>query len=237
MPIFKLKLIEQKPVAHNTIEFKFEKPEGFNFTAGQYGGFTLINPTETDASGITRRFTLLSTPQDNYIAVTTRSQNSAYKRMLCSLTAGNEIKFAGPSGNFTLHDDTTIPTVFIAGGIGIAPFYSMIRDCAIRQSQRTITLFYGNQSTNDAAYLTELAALENQMPNLKIVNTLASPSPDWQGETGYITHTMLRKYVVDLTLPIYYICGSPSMVTTIQETLLEMGIEQEHIKVEDFPGY
>jgi ferredoxin-NADP reductase len=72
MPIFKLKLIEQHPVATNTIEFRFEKPDNFNFVAGQYGGFTLINPTETDAGGITRRFSLLSTPQDNYIALTTR---------------------------------------------------------------------------------------------------------------------------------------------------------------------
>jgi ferredoxin-NADP reductase len=113
----------------------------------------------------------------------------------------------------------------------------MIRDCAAKQPQRPITLFYGNQTTKDGAYLNELAALQQQMPNFKLVNALAAPDPDWQGETGYITHTMLRKYVVDLASPIYYICGSPSMVTVLQETLLEMGIEQERIKVEDFPGY
>jgi ferredoxin-NADP reductase len=237
MPIFKLKLIEQKPVATNTIEFRFEKPDNFNFVAGQYGGFTLINPTETDAGGITRRFSFLSMPQDNYIAVTTRIQSSAYKRELKNLTPGSEIKFAGPTGNFVLHEDVNTPAVFIAGGIGVTPFYSMIRDCAARQPNRHITLFYGNQTAKDGAYLDELATLQQQMPNFKLVNALAAPDADWQGETGYITHTMLRKYVVDLASPIYYICGSPSMVTTLQETLLEMGIEQERIKVEDFPGY
>ncbi len=237
MPIFKLKLIEQRNVANNTIEFRFEKPEGFNFVAGQYGGLTIINPKETDKGGNTRRFSFLSAPQDNYLAFTTRVQNSAYKRMMCSLTPGGEIKLAGPSGNFTLHEDVNTPAVLIAGGIGIAPFYSMIRDCAARQPQRKITLFYGNQSMSDGAYLNELMALEKQMPNFKLVSTLAKPPADWQGETGFITHTILRKYVVDLASPIYYICGSPSMVTALQETLLEMGIEQERIKVEDFPGY
>jgi ferredoxin-NADP reductase len=237
MPIFKLKLIEQKPVATNTFEFRFEKPDNFNFVAGQYGGFTLINPAETDAGGITRRFSLLSAPQDNHIGVTTRVQQSAYKRMLCALKPGEEIKFAGPSGNFTLHEDAHIPAVMIAGGIGIAPFYSIIRDCAAREPQRNITLFYGNQTVKDSAYLAELTALARQMPNFKFVAVLNAPDADWQGETGFITHTMLRKYIVDLATPIYYICGSPVMVTTLQETLLEMGIDQERIKVEDFPGY
>lgn len=237
MPIFKLKLIQQTPVANNTIEFRFEKPDNFNFIPGQYGGFTLLNPPETDAGGITRRFSLLCTPQDNYLAFTTRIQNSAYKRVLSLLTPGSEIKFAGPSGNFTLHEEINTPAVLIAGGIGIAPFYSMIRDCAARQPQRNITLFYGNQTLADSAYFAELQALEKQMPHFKLVAAFAAPASDWQGETGYITHTMLRKYVVDLASPIYYICGSPSMVTVLQETLLEMGIEQERIKVEDFPGY
>jgi len=237
MPIFKLKLLGQKTVANNTFEFRFEKPEGFNFVAGQYGGFTLINPSETDNNGITRRFSLLSVPQDDYIALTTRKQTSAYKRVLCELAPGSEIKFAGPSGNFVLHEDTSIPAVFIAGGIGIAPFYSMICDCAIKQANRPITLFYGNQSANDGPYLAELAELTTHMSNFKLVSTLVAAPEGWQGETGFITHNMLRKYVVDLASPIYYICGSPGMVTTLQETLLEMGIEQEHIKVEDFPGY
>ena len=237
MPIFKLKLIQHKPVATNTIEFRFEKPDNFKFISGQYGGFTLINPAETDAGGITRRFSLLSTPQDNHITVTTRIQTSAFKRMLCTFKPGDEIKFAGPSGNFTLHEDGNTPAVMIAGGIGIAPFYSMIRDCAAREPQRAITLFYGNQTNKDGAYLSELTALARQMPNFKLVAVLNAPEADWQGETGFITHTMIRKYVVDLASPIYYICGSPVMVTTLQETLLEMGIDQERIKVEDFPGY
>lgn len=237
MPIHKLKLISKRPVANNTIELRFTKPEGFTFVPGQYGGFTLIEPAETDAGGNTRRFSLLSIPNDDHLAIVTRIQNSAFKRMLNNLKPESEIKFAGPSGNFTLHDDANTPAVLIAGGIGIAPFYSMIRHAALTNPTRSITLFYGNQTSSDSAYLQELMELAKQAPGFKLIATLANPAADWQGEKGFITHTMIKQYVPDISQPIYYVCGSPAMVTTLQETLLEMDIANDRIKVEDFPGY
>ena len=63
------------------------------------------------------------------------------------------------------------------------------------------------------------------------------PDDGWQGETGFVTDTMIRKYVPDFRAPIYYVCGSPVMVTAIQEMLAEMDLDEERIKVEDFPGY
>src|SRR4051812_22974007 len=108
MPIHHLKLCNRQEIARGTLLFEFEKPAGLHFKAGQYGGFTLINPTETDANGITRRFSLLSIPDDPYLAIATRVQQSAYKRVLSTLPIGSEIKFAGPTGSFTLHEDITI---------------------------------------------------------------------------------------------------------------------------------
>lgn len=237
MPIHKLKLIDRREIARGTLVFVFEKPDGLTFKPGQYAGFTLINPSETDANGITRRFSLLSTPDDPHISFATRIQNSAYKRVLNDLSLGSEIKFAGPTGAFTLHEDTAIPAVFIAGGIGITPFYSMIQHATTHQSPQKMYLFYGNQAPNDAALLNELVKLQEQNPHFKLIATMANPDPAWKGETGFITHTMIKKYIDDLSAPIYYICGSPAMVTTLQETLVEMDIDEEKIKVEDFPGY
>lgn len=237
MPIHILKLIDKQLIAKNTIEFLFDKPQGFNFIPGQYGGFTLINPAETDAGGVTRRFSLLSSPLDNHIAIATRIQNSAYKRELTNLSIGSEIKFAGPSGNFLLHEDVSVPAVFIAGGIGIAPFYSMIRQTVQQSLQRPISLFYGNQTQADAAFLNELTFLQQNHTWFTFIPALANPLPDWQGETGFITHTLLKKHIPDFSVPIYYVCGSPAMVTALQETLMETGIAAEKIKVEDFPGY
>lgn len=237
MPIFTLKLTDRHEVARNTIELRFAKPAGFTYTAGQYGGFTLINPSETDAGGITRRFSLLSSPSDDYLAIATRIQNSAYKRVLANLPIGSDIKFAGPTGNFILHDEISVPTVLIAGGIGIAPFYSMMRFAASQNSSRQIILFYGNQTRDDAAYLDQLVSIEQQHSAIKTIAAMANPDATWQGETGYITHTMIKKYVPDISQPIFYVCGSPAMVTAIQELLVEMGVADDHIKVEDFPGY
>lgn len=237
MPIHKLKLLNQCQVARNTIEFVFEKPAGMIYIPGQYAGFTLINPVETDAGGITRRFSLLSTPDDDYIAITMRIQSSAFKRVLSALPIGSEIKLAGPSGNFTLHEDTSVPAVFIAGGIGITPFYSMIKHATRHQSQQQIFLFYGNQSQQDAAYLEELVIVQKQNPHFTLVPVMANPDDKWHGERGFITHTIIKKHIQDINIPIYYICGSPAMVTVLQETLVEMGVSEDRIKIEDFPGY
>jgi ferredoxin-NADP reductase len=237
MPIHKIKLISKHTIAKETMTFIFEKPSGLIFKPGQYGGFTLITPTEVDAGGITRRFSLLSTPDNHYLSIAIRMQNSAYKRVLNKLEIGDEIKFAGPVGSFTLHEDVNIPAIFIAGGIGITPFYSML--CAATQYQlpMQITLFYGNQQKEDAAFLDELTQLQQRSSNFKFIPTLATAESSWSGERGFINKTMLEKHITELATSIYYICGSPIMVTTLQETLIEMGIHEERIRTEDFPGY
>lgn len=239
MPIHILKLLDKHEAAKGIMVFVFEKPAGLIFKPGQYAGFTLINPPATDAGGITRRFSLLSTPQDTHLSIATRVHENilAYKRVLNDLSIGSEIKFAGPTGNFTLHEDLSVPAVFIAGGVGITPFYSMIRDAAARNSTQPIYLFYGNQSRHEAAFLDELTTLQQTLPTFKLIPILVDPDTGWLGETGYITHTLLKKYITDLNAPIYYVCGSPAMVTALQETLVEMDIDENRIRIEDFPGY
>lgn len=237
MPIHKIKLLARREVAKDTILFVFDKPQGMTFAPGQYAGFTLIDPPEVDASGITRRFSLLSTPNDEHIMITTRIQNSAFKRVLNTLPIGSEVKFAGPTGQFILHDDMSIPAVLIAGGIGIVPFYSMIKHTTQRHLSREIFLFYGNRRRLDAAFLDELEMFQQQNAHLNLIPTLELSDETWNGETGFITHTMIKKYIKNLSVPVFYICGSPAMVTTLQETLVEMGIEEEKIRIEDFPGY
>jgi ferredoxin-NADP reductase len=238
MPIHQLKLIGRHEIAKGTMILHFEKPAGFTFKPGQYGGFTLINPSETDEKGTNRRFSILSTPQDELISIATRAQQSAYKRVLNTMPIGSEIKFAGPAGNFTLHEDVETPAVMIAGGIGVTPFYCMIRDAIQHQSPRKITLFYGNQSIEDTAFFDELTDWEkDNTDHFKLITALATPDKGWTGETGYITHELIKKYIPDLSKPIFYVCGSPAMVSALRETLQEMDIPEDRIKFEDFPGY
>lgn len=237
MPIYTIKLLDRKTVAANTIAFTFEKPAGFTFTAGQYGGFTLINPAETDAKGNTRRFSYFSAPDDPHLTIVTRIQTSAFKRNLQNLPIENTIKMAGPTGNFILHEDTSLPAVMIAGGIGLAPFYSMIKDALAHRPEQEITLFYGNQTLADSAYLDELMRLQQENPQFQLIPVLANPDPKWTGEKGYITDEILSKNIPELDKPIFYVCGSPAMVAAMQQLLRDLQINDTQVKVEDFPGY
>ncbi len=237
MPIYKIKLLQRETVANNTIKLTFEKPDGMTYQAGQFAGWTLINPVETDDKGSTRRFSFLSAPDDKVLTMVTRVQHSAYKRNLQNLNIGDEIKLAGPTGNFILHEDTNIPAVLIAGGIGIAPFYSMIKHAVLHRPQQKIYLFYGNQTLADSAFMNELTELTTQHPQFKMIAALTNPNPEWNGAKGYITDELLVKNLPDLDTPIFYACGSPGMVTAMQQMLKELQIPDERIKVEDFPGY
>lgn len=236
MPIYTIKLIDKKVVANNTIAFTFEKPSAFKFIAGQYGGFTLINPIEKDDKGATRRFSLLSAPDEPHLTIVTRIQTSAFKRNLNNLALGEAIKFAGPTGNFVLHEDGA-PAVLIAGGIGIAPFYSIIKDVLTHKPAQQIILFYGNRSLADSAYLAEFQELEQAHATFKMIPVLSEPDAEWYGDTGFITDEILVKNLNDLDSYIYYVCGSPAMVAAMQQVLAELQISPDRIKVEDFPGY
>lgn len=237
MPIYKIKLLQRELIANNTIKLTFEKPAEIKFQSGQYGGFTLIDPAESDAKGHTRRFTILSNPYDTNLAIATRIQNSTYKHHLQTMEIGKEIKFAGPSGNFVLPDDISVPVIMIAGGIGITPFYSMIHDALKRHSEREITLFYGNRTLADSAFIDEFFNLTEQLPHFKFIPVLENPPEEWTGAAGYITDELLVKNIPDLDKPMYYLCGSPTMVTAMQQMLQELQIPNDHIRAEDFPGY
>jgi hypothetical protein len=115
MAVYKVKLKCRQEIASGTMEFHFEKPEGFSYKAGQCGDFTLANPPETDAEGNTRAFTLASAPYEGDLMVATRMRDTAFKRVLKTMAIGTEVSLDGPSGSLTLHNDARIPAVFRSG--------------------------------------------------------------------------------------------------------------------------
>jgi ferredoxin-NADP reductase len=122
MAAFKGRLKHRKEVAEGTMAFYFEKPAGFEFKAGQFSNFTLIDPPETDAEGNLRPFSIASAPGEEDLMVATRMRDTAFKRVLKYVALGTEIRVDGPFGSFTLHRDGSRPAVFVAGGIGISRF-------------------------------------------------------------------------------------------------------------------
>lgn len=229
----------RKEIAEGTMEFRFGKPKGFEYIAGQHVLMTLIDPKETDTEGNRRVFCLASAPYEEDLIIAMRMRDTAFKRELKAMALGRDVEIAGPYGSMTLHDASR-PSVFLAGGIGITPFRSMILDATKRRLSRKIFLFYSNKRPEDSAYLSELKDVEGENPDYTCIETMTEMEKSkmaWEGEQGYISKEMLVKYIEDVKFPVYCIAGPPAMTLAMQGILADMGVDPSAIEVEQFSGY
>jgi ferredoxin-NADP reductase len=240
MSTYSTPLKNREEVAQGTMAFHFEKPAGFEFKPGQYVDVTLLNPPPMDAEGAIRTFSIASAPYENELVVATRMRDTSFKREFAKLPLGTQFKLEGPSGSFTLHKNAAKPAVFLAGGIGITPFRSMVRQAAKDQAPRALTLFYSNRRPEDAAFLDELQKLSQAAPNFIFVPSMSEMQKSarpWSGESGFIDRGMLEKHCPTLDGPIFYVAGPPAMVTAMQQMLAQAGIDEDNIRSEEFAGY
>jgi ferredoxin-NADP reductase len=240
MPIYKTKLKSRQEIAAGTMAFHFEKPEGFVYKAGQFADYTLINPSETDAEGNTRGFSLASAPYEDDLMAATRMRDTAFKRVLKTMEVGTELTLDAPYGSFTLHNNTQVPAVFLTGGIGVTPVRSIVLQATHDKLPHKIFLFDSNRRPEDAAFLDELTKAQKNNPNFTFVGTMTEMEKSgrqWHEETGFINKAMLLKYIGDLTLPIYYLAGPPVMVSAMRQILNEAGVNDDNIRTEEFSGY
>jgi ferredoxin-NADP reductase len=234
------KLANREEIAEGTMAFHFEKPPGWTFEAGQAIDISLLAPSETDAEGNTRTFTIASAPYEKSVMVATRMRDTAFKRMLKVMPVGTAVQMEGPAGDLTLHRDAARTAVFLSGGIGITPFRSIAFAAAKEHRPHRIFLFYSNRRPEDAAFLAELQALEKQNPNYKLIASMAGMEKShrpWHGETGMINEQMLARYLKDASLPVYYIAGPPGMVKGLHTMIKESGVDERDIRTEEFSGY
>ena len=240
MAAYNIKLRRRDEVAEGTTAVYFEKPEGFQFKAGQFLRFTMIDPPETDAEGNTRTFSIACAPHEEDLMIATRMRDTAFKRVLKTMPPGSEIEIKGPYGRMTLHDDPARPAVFLTGGIGITPFRSIALDAARSALSHRIHLFYSNRRPEDAAFLDPLTELERINPNYRLIATMTSAAASnrpWTGETGHINAEMLSRHLEDLKAAVYYIAGPQGLVSAMQKTLGEAGVSEADIRAEEFTGY
>lgn len=237
--MYQVKLTKRYEVAERTMAFQFEKPEGFTFKAGQFVDMTLLNPSETDGEGNRRAFSIASAPDEDMLLVATRMRDTAFKRVLGTMPIGSQVRVEGPFGNLVLHNDQARAGVFLAGGIGITPFRSMMLRATKELLPHRLFLFYSNRKPEDAPFLQELEALQLQNRSYIFVPTMTDMSRSdcsWQGETGRINQTMLAKHLKSAS-PIYYMAGPPRMVKGLHTLLTETGVDDDDIRAEEFAGY
>jgi ferredoxin-NADP reductase len=233
-------LLSRTEVAEGTMAFRFEKPKHFVFRAGQYIDLTLSGSHPELPDGLTHTFSIASSPCDEELVVATRLRGTAFKQVISILPIGSKARIEGPMGSFSLHKNTARPAVFIAGGIGIAPFLSMISYATAEKLRHPIVLFYANRYIEDATFIDDLWSLERANPRLRFVPILTRTDRNyrgWKGETGRFSSEMLLRHVRILRGPIYYIAGPPTMVTAARQTLTEVGIDEDDIRTEEFAGY
>jgi ferredoxin-NADP reductase len=228
-------------VAEGTMAFYFEKPEGLTFKAGQHMDIKLIDPPETDEKGTARHFTIVSSPNEPDLVITTRLRDSAFKRILRNMDIGQSVIIGPPHGAFFLHDDASKPAIFLAGGIGITPVYSILKDVIERNLPHKITVFYSNRRPEDAPFLYELESLARHHPNFTLVATMTEPEKsahNWQGQTGIIDRTMLEAHLHDLpSAGIYYLSGPSAMVAAMRTLLHDAKVNESNVRTEEFTGY
>jgi len=235
-----VKLQNRYEVADRTMAFQFARPAGFTFKAGQFMEITLMNPPETDPEGNVRTFSIASAPHEEMLMIATRLRGSAFKHVLKTIPLHSEVSIDGPFGNFHLHNNSARPAVFLAGGIGVTPFRSIIVRAATEALPHRIVLFYSNRRPEDAPFLDELLQLQKDNKNYKVVATMtdmARSKLNWAGETGHIDSAMLERHLQGITSPIYYIAGPPGMVSGLHSMLNAAGIDDDDIQYEEFAGY
>lgn len=235
-------LLRHYPVAERSLAFEFEKPEGFAFQAGQALELTLApGAAESVQADRSHVFSIVSAPHEPTLTIATRMRDSAFKQALDRLKPGAQVGIDGPTGSLVLDEDMTRAAVLIAGGIGITPFVSMLRDAAARGFERDIRLLYANRRPEDAAFLDELQLLEQSQPQFQLIATLtgmANSVQAWAGSTGRINEALVMRAADGLHQPMFYVVGPPMMVEDTWDLLVEdMGIDEDDVCSEGFTGY
>jgi len=241
---FEVALKGKEQIAEGTWAFRFEKPAGFQFKAGQHIRMTLLTPSETDDRGNSRFFSLANSTQETELVIAMRMGPSAFKRTLERIRIGEKVLIQVllnvPHGAFALHEDASRPAVFLVGGIGIVPVYSMIKDATEKRLPHKMLLFYSNRRPEDAPYLAELEALAKQNPNFTLIATMTEAeksAKSWHGKTGFLDASLVKRYVNDLKSPIYYVAGLPKMTSAMKKMLADLGVSEDSINAEEFTGF
>ena len=235
-----LKLKEKIEVAPNLYDFVFEKNRQVHYLPGQYMEWTL-GLNRADSRGNRRYFTLASSPTEPDIRIGVRfyDRPSRFKQTLLAIEPGHTLLAGQTAGDFTLPDNVKTRLVFIAGGIGITPFRSMVKFLLDTNTARDITLMYSNKTAEEILY-TDIFDQARQRLGLKTVYTLTDPHgvpPNWAGAVGRIDEQSIVSTVPDYKEARFYISGPNAFVTSIESILHRLGIPRAHIVTDYFPGY
>jgi ferredoxin-NADP reductase/Na+-translocating ferredoxin:NAD+ oxidoreductase RnfD subunit len=232
-------LKSKKQLSSDTYVFAFDGQKDFKFIPGQYMEWTLPH-RKVDSRGNRRYFSISSSPTENEVAMTVKFYNpsSSYKKELVNLSVGNKIIATQVAGDFVLPKNLKQPLVLIAGGVGIAPFRSMIQYVIDKNLSVDIILLFTNRTVNDILFSeTFERAKVNGVRTIYNLTDMQNLPQDWAGSSDYITDKKIMELIPDYKNRTYYLSGPQLMVRNFDQALKSAGISQEQIKMDFFPGY
>ncbi len=232
-----LVLKERKEIAKNISKFTFTPSAPLRFRAGQYLEWTLPH-SHPDDRGVRRYFTIASPPTEETLSIITKfatDRSSTFKSALADFKPGDKLVASHLEGDFVLPTDATLPIVFIAGGIGVTPFHSMIHWLVDANEKRDIALLYSARTPSE--FIAQDLFTKAEALGVKTTYTISEDDPSWKGPKGLIDDAFIKQHVPDWQKRLFYVSGPEPMVAAFMGMLTKMGVPKEHIKHDDFPGY
>ncbi|CAJ35153.1 ferredoxin--NADP reductase [Methanocella arvoryzae] len=211
--------------------FRFDRPQGFEFKAGQW---MYVN-IRIEGTSKLHHFTISASPTENYLEFTKKITDHPYSQALDQMKGGEWIKINGPYGDF-VYAGENLKLGFLTGGIGITPMRSMLKYIADKNLKTDVKMLYSNKTAADIVFKDELDAIAREHPNIKISHVLTR-EPDWKGLKGHVDAKMIREQIPDYSGRTFYICGPPAMNEALSKALRELAVPDEQIRLEDFTGY
>jgi ferredoxin-NADP reductase len=233
----KATVAEKREVAKGTLLVLFAVDDYPGYRPGSYFWVELPDRGHSDEKGLRRHISLVTSPTDTgVVGLATRLRDSAFKRTLAELEVGAEVQVEEPKGTFLLPEDTDSDYVFVAGGIGITVFRSMLRYIAHERLPYRITLVYSNRDRESAAFLDELEELERQIEGLRVVLTMTDEE-GWEGETRRLDADVLGDLLGGLEGKQLLIAGPPPMAEGVADSLRAAGVPDDRVRADKFSGY
>ena len=224
--------------AADAYDFVFSSDRRLAFQPGQYLEWTL-GLAHPDDRGNRRYFTIASAPTEDDVRLGVKfyPRSSTFKRALAEMKPGDTIVASQLAGGFTLPSNKQEKLAFIAGGIGITPFRSMIQHLLDKNERRSIVLLYGAEKTADLAYKDVLDEARQKLGIRTLYAAASEENPPKGVHKGFIDTDFIRQQIPDYRQRTFYLSGPRAMVTIFQRELREIGVHRSRIKVDFFPGF
>ena len=229
-----LEVIDIIPETTDTLTFRLAPMDGMlpPFLAGQYLALYL----EVDGIYTSRPYSISSPPnQIGYYDITVKRvpDGLVSNFLLDRINTGDRLTVSGPQGNFyfnpLVHGNTMI---CIAGGSGITPFMSMIREIVERGLSRQVILYYGNTSSNDIIFHEQLSHLADRFERIRYIPVIENAADDYAGQCGLITADLIEATAGSMQAATFFLCGPQGLYDFCLPQIDQLGIPRRKIRKE-----